>query len=193
LADAGQTSDVPDAVSPMPDAPIQDLFGNCTYTYNIKENIRKGINRISLRTLGMVFDPLTIVYPPLIAGSFSIVKGSAGWILSTTSPAVGHDSWIRYGYPYLSGTGIYKQVFELPGEYTRLVLRFSQVSDTIDVSINGNSPTILNWHPMELDITDACNSKRNELTVRIVNTLDNILRMNNRPSGLIGEAYVDVY
>jgi hypothetical protein len=73
------------------------------------------------------------------------------------------------------------------------VLRFSQVSDTIDVSINGNSPTILNWHPMELDITDACNSKRNELTVRIVNTLDNILRMNNRPSGLIGEAYVDVY
>ena len=113
--------------------------------------------------------------------------------MSTTSPAVGHDSWTRYGYPYLSGTGIYKQVFELPGEYTRLVLRFSQVSDTIDVSINGNSPTILNWHPMELDITDACNSKRNELTVRIVNTLDNILRMNNRPSGLIGEAYVDVY
>lgn len=194
LVDAGQTIGVPDAVAPMPDAPvIQNLFGNSTYTYNIKENIRKGINRISLRTLGMVFDPLTIVYPPLIAGSFSIVKGSAGWILSTTSPTVGHDSWTRYGYPYLSGTGIYKQVFELPGEYTRLVLRFSQVSDTIDVSINGNSPTILNWHPMELDITDACNSKRNELTVRIVNTLDNILRMNNRPSGLIGEAYVDVY
>ena len=185
---------MPDATVPVQDiSVIQSLFGNSTYTYSIKEHIRKGINRISLRTLGMVFDPLTIVYPPLIAGSFSIVKGSAGWILSTTSPVVGHDSWTRYGYPYLSGTGIYKQVFELPGEYTRLVLRFSQVSDTIDVSVNGNSPTILNWHPMELDITDACNSKRNELTVRIVNTLDNILRMNNRPSGLIGEAYVDVY
>jgi hypothetical protein len=192
--DADQTNGAPDPAITLQNVPvIQSLFGNSTYTYDIKEHLRKGINRISLRTLGMVFDPLTIVYPPLIAGSFSIVKGSAGWILSTTTPAVGHDSWTRYGYPYLSGTGIYKQVFELPGEYTRLVLRFSQVSDSIDVSVNGNSPTILNWHPMELDITDMCNSKRNELTVRIVNTLDNILRMNNRPSGLIGEAYVDVY
>lgn len=172
---------------------LRSLFGTSTFTYPIKEHIRKGINRISLRTLGMVFDPLTIVYPPLLAGSFSIVKGSAGWILSTASPVVGHDSWTRYGYPYLSGTGIYKQVFELPGEYKRLVLRFSQVSDTIDVSVNGKPPIILNWHPMELDITDACDSKRNELTVRIVNTLDNVLRMNNRPSGLTGEAYVDVY
>jgi Glycosyl hydrolases family 2, sugar binding domain. len=188
--DAGQA----DAAIPLHDATVmQSLFGTNTFSYNIKEHIRKGINRISLRTLGMVFDPLTIVYPPLIAGSFSIVKGSAGWILSTTSPAVGHDSWTRYGYPYLSGTGIYKQVFELPGEYKRLVLRFSQVSDTIDVSVNGKPGSVLNWHPMELDITDACDSKRNELTVRIVNTLDNVLRMNNRPSGLIGEAYVDVY
>ena len=192
--DANQVNGAPDTVIPGHDVTVlKGLFGNSTFTYNIKEHIRKGINRISLRTLGMVFDPLTIVYPPLIAGSFSIVKGSAGWILSTTSPAVGHDSWTRYGYPYLSGTGIYKQVFELPGEYTRLVLRFSQVSDTIDVSVNDKSSTILNWHPMELDITEACDSKRNELTVRIVNTLDNVLRMNNRPSGLIGEAYVDVY
>lgn len=181
------------AVLPPDATALDGLFGPTTYSYNIKEHVRKGINRISLRTLGMVFDPLTVVYPPLVAGTFSIVKGSAGWILSTSAPAAGHDSWTKYGYPYLSGTGIYKQVFELPGEYTRLVLRFSQVSDAIEVSVNDKPSTLLHWHPMELDITEACDSKRNELTVKIVNTLDNILRMNNRPSGLIGEAYVDVY
>lgn len=189
----GASSPVSAPALPPGAAVLDGLFGPSTYSYNIKEHVRKGINRISLRTLGMVFDPLTVVYPPLVAGTFSIVKGSAGWILSTSAPIAGHDSWTKYGYPYLSGTGIYKQVFELPGEYTRLILRFSQVSDAIEVSVNDKPPTVLHWHPMELDITESCDSKRNELTVRIVNTLDNILRMNNRPSGLIGEAYVDVY
>jgi hypothetical protein len=140
-----------------------------------------------------VFDPLTIIYPPVIAGTFSIVKGSSGWILTNTPLAAGHDSWTKYGYPYLSGAGVYKQVFELPGEYNRLVLRFSQVSDSIGVTVNGKELGILNWHPMEVDITDVCETRRNELSVRVVNTIDNILRMNGRPSGLMGEVYVDVY
>jgi hypothetical protein len=46
---------------------------------------------------------------------------------------------------------------------------------------------------MEIDITELCGSKRNELAVSVVNTIDNLLRMNNRPSGLIGEVYLDVY
>jgi hypothetical protein len=136
---------------------------------------------------------LAIVYPPLLAGSFSIIKGATGWILSNSYPTVSHDSWTKYGYPYLSGTGIYKQVFELPGEYNRLILRFSKVSDSIDVAINGKPLGILNWHPMEIDITDVCETRRNELTVKVVNTIDNILRMNGRASGLLGEVYVDVY
>jgi len=182
------------AVDPLHSTPIiRSLFGESTFVYNIKDHIRKGINRISLRTLGLVFDPLTIAYPPLIAGTFSIIKGSTGWILSAASPVVGHDSWTKYGYPYLSGAGVYKQVFELPGEYNRLVLRFSQVSDSIDVAVNEKQLGILNWHPLEFDITDVCDTRRNELTVRIVNTIDNVLRMNGRASGLLGEVYVDVY
>jgi hypothetical protein len=44
-----------------------------------------------------------------------------------------------------------------------------------------------------MDVTEACSSKRNELAVTVVNTIDNVIRMNGRPSGLIGEAYLDVY
>jgi hypothetical protein len=181
-------------VNGLPLSPVMaNLFGGNTFLYNLKDQIRKGINRVSYRTLGLVFVPLTIVYPPLIAGTFSIIKGSAGWIISSMPPVVGHDSWTKYGYPYLCGAGVYKQIFELPGEYSRLVLRFSQVSDTIDVAVNSQSLGTLNWHPMEIDITDICESRRNELKVRVVNTLDNILRMTSRPSGLLGEVFVDVY
>jgi hypothetical protein len=193
-ASGAASGDVSAAPDPLQSTPVvRDLFGANTYVYDINAHIRKGINRISLRTLGLVFDPLTIIYPPVIAGTFSIVKGSSGWILTNTPLAAGHDSWTKYGYPYLSGAGVYKQVFELPGEYNRLVLRFSQVSDSIGVTVNGKELGILNWHPMEVDITDVCETRRNELSVRVVNTIDNILRMNGRPSGLMGEVYVDVY
>jgi hypothetical protein len=182
------------ASNPLQSTPVMhDLFGANTYVYDIKDHLRKGVNRISLRTMGLVFDPPTIAYPPVIAGTFCIIKGASGWILSVASPVAGHDSWTKYGYPYLSGAGIYKQVFELPGEYNRLVLRFSQVSDSIDVTVNEKPLGILNWHPMEVDITDVCETRRNELSVRVVNTIDNVLRMNGRPSGLMGEVYVDVY
>ncbi len=191
---SGETSRTPGEDGSRPLSPvINNLFGNNTFLYAIKDQIRKGINRISLRTLGLVFDPLSIVYPPVIAGTFSIIKGSAGWIVSGMTPVVGHDSWTKYGYPYLCGTGVFKQIFELPGEYNRLILRFSRVSDTIDVAVNDKQLGVLNWHPLEFDITDVCESRRNELSVRVVNTLDNILRMTSRPSGLLGEVFVDVY
>lgn len=173
--------------------PCLDLFTRNVLTFNIKDTIRKGLNRISLRTLGLVFDPVTIAYPPLIAGNFAIIKGSNGWVIDTAMPMVSHDSWTKYGFPYLSGCGTYKQVFEIPSDYNRLVLKFSQVSGTTSVSLNNARIATFNWHPMEIDITELCGSKRNELAVSVVNTIDNLLRMNNRPSGLIGEVYLDVY
>lgn len=173
--------------------PCLELFTKNVLTFNIKDTIRKGLNRISLRTLGLVFDPITIAYPPLIAGSFAIVKGSNGWVIDTSMPMVSHDSWTKYGFPYMSGCGTYKQVFEIPSDFNRLVLKFSQVSGSTSVSLNSVKLATFNWHPMEIDITDFCGSKRNELAVSVVNTIDNLLRMNNRPSGLIGEVYLDVY
>jgi hypothetical protein len=169
------------------------VFGDTTCTYDIREHLHKGPNRISFRTFGGTLDPLAIVYPPLIAGKFSIVKGPSGWILSSLPPYVGQDSWTKYGYPYLSGSGIYKQIFELPGEYNRLILRMSQVSGSVDVAVNNKQLGTLNWHPMEIDITEACDTKRNEIALRVVNTLDNVLRMNGRTSGIADEVYVDVY
>jgi hypothetical protein len=173
--------------------PCLDLFTKNVLTFTIKDSIRKGLNRISLRTLGLVFDPMTIAYPPLVAGNFVIIKGANGWVIDTAMPMMSHDSWTKYGFPYMSGCGTYKQVFEIPSDYTRLVLKFSQVSGSTSVSLNDKNLATFNWHPMEIDITEICESKRNELAVSVVNTIDNLIRMNNRPSGLIGEAYLDVY
>jgi hypothetical protein len=183
----------PAASVPHAITPCLELLSKNSLCFNLKDSVHKGINRISLRTLGLVFDPLTISYPPLIAGTFAIVKGSAGWVIDNTAPMAGHDSWTKYGYPYLSGCGTYKQVFEIPSDYNRLVLKFPQVSGTAHVMLNGKSLSVFNWQPMEIDVTEICESKRNELAVCITNTIDNVVRMNGRPSGLTGEVFLDVY
>lgn len=172
---------------------LRKIFGSNAMIYNLSNSLVKGFNRISIRTTGFVTDPKTILYPPLIFGDFTVSKGQNGWTIDKSSALVGHDSWTKYGYPYLSGTGVYRQSFEIPNDYKKLVLRFSQVSGTTSVCLNDKQLSLFNWHPMEIDITSVCEPKRNELVITVLNTLDNLLRMNGRPSGLTGEVYLDVY
>jgi hypothetical protein len=175
------------------DCCLEKLFGEKIFYYDVRKKIVKGLNRLSIRTAVGTAEPQALVYPPLIMGNFSIAKGPHGWTLDKPSGIVGHDSWTKYGYPYLSGRGCYNQTFEVPNDFDKLILRFSQVSGTVYVKVNNKDVGSLNWHPMEMDITQYCTSQRNELSVEVVNTVDNVLRLNGRASGLTGEVFIDVY
>ena len=175
------------------DGSLEKLFGEKISYYDIRKKLTKGVNRISVRTAASAVEPQTLVYPPLVMGNFSIAKGPGGWALDKQPAIVGHDSWTKYGYPFLTGRAAYSQTFEVPNDYDKLILRFSQTSGTVYVKINDADIGALHWHPMELDITSYCTSQRNVLTVEVVNTVDNVLRLNGRPSGLTGEVFIDVY
>jgi len=177
------------------EAPLINAAGEKNLRLDIRKKLLKGLNRVSIRTTGSALDPQTLIFPPLIIGSFSVSKGPHGLAIDTPAEGAlaGHESWVKHGYPYLSGRARYTQTFELPHDYDRLILRFSKVSGIVNVAINGESLGTLYWQPMELDITEYCKAQRNELSVEVVNTLDNVLRLSGRPSGLTGEVYVDVY
>lgn len=172
---------------------FETFCGRNTLKYSIREYLIRGFNRVSIRTPGHTVDPQAILYPPLIAGTFSIGKGPRGWTIDVPKSAVGYDSWTRHGFPYLSGTGAYIQKFEIPSNSDRIILKFSHASGVVNVVLNSVDIGTLIWQPMEIDITGKCDSKRNEIQVRVINTLDNILRLNGRPSGLLGEAHLDIY
>lgn len=179
--------------APPADESLLSLFGKSTITYPIKDFLVRGFNRISIRSTGLVTDPLAVHYPPLVLGDFLIVKGQNGWAIDRHSGIITHHSWTKHGYPYLCGRGVYRQSFEIPNDYKKLVLRLSSVSGTTDVKLNHKDLGIFNWQPMEIDITEVCEPKRNELEIGVVNSIDSILRMNGRASGLTGEVYLDVY
>jgi hypothetical protein len=131
--------------------------------------------------------------PPLLLGNFQVFKDKNGLTLDNAGGKVGYGSWTKYGYPYLSGKGIYRQTFEIPSEYEKIILRFSQVSGSIEIQLNDKNLGVFNWHPMEVDITSICGPKKNDLVISVLNTVDNVVRMNGRASGLIGEVFLDVY
>jgi hypothetical protein len=171
---------------------VRHLFGSNVTLYAVHTLLLKGLNRFAVRTSGLVIDPQTILYPPLLLGPFSIVRGQSGWVIEKNSMVVGIDSWTRYGYPYLSGAGVYRQMFEVPHQYSRLILRMTKVSGPVDITLNGKEVGKFLWQPIEADVTALCDNRRNELVVSVSNTVDNILRLNGRPSGILGDAYIDV-
>jgi len=175
------------------DARFSSFCGTATLKYDVREAVMKGLNRVSVRTIGLVDDPAAVMYPPVLAGLFSIKKSARGWTIDTPKTEATYGSWTKNGFPYMSGTGVYEQVFEVPTDYTRIILRLNQVSGTISVEINNTMLGIKNWQPIGYDITDLIEPRRNVLRIRVQNTFDNLLRMNGRASGLIGEAYLDVY
>ena len=172
-------------------API--LKGSNVSVYECRDSLKKGFNRVALHSTAFINEPFAVMYPLFIAGKFAIAKGQSGWVIDDTRQVAGINSWTRSGYPYFSGTGIYKQLFEVPSDYERLVLKMSHVSGIVSISLNGKDLGKFNWHPIEIDITDSCDQKRNELCIRITNTVDNVLRMNSAPSGILDEVYIDIF
>jgi hypothetical protein len=169
------------------------IFGDSLTLFEVGEKITKGLNHVSIRTVGSAMDPQTLVFPPFIVGDFSLVKGGYGLAIDKPGIMAGHDSWTKHGYPCMSGRARYTQVFEVPNDYEKLVLRFSNVSGTIYVKVNDADLGMFHWPPMELDVTKYCNIQRNTLTVEVVNTIDNVVRLSGKASGLRGEVYIDVY
>jgi len=124
---------------------------------------------------------------------YEIKKSSRGWTIDTPKTDASYGSWTKHGFPYLSGRGVYEQVFEVPTDYNQIILRFNQVSGSISPEINGKQLGLINWQPMAIDITSAIEPRRNVLRVTVDNTFDNLLRMNGRASGLVGEVFLDIY
>lgn len=177
----------------IPDIDLNQIFSDHSAIYNIASLLVNGNNRISIRTTSKNPSPQSMYLPPQLLGDFTIIKDKSGLILDKTPIVAGYGSWTRYGFPFLSGKGMYSQTFEVPNEYEKIILRFLQVSGSLQVRINGKNLGIINWHPFELDITAHCIPRRNEIEICVVNSADNVIRMSSQASGLIGEVYLDVY
>ena len=72
-------------------------------------------------------------------------------------------------------------------------MKLDEVSDLADVSINSQNAGVLAWDPLELDVTQHLRAGRNTLTIKVVNSMSNLIALEPLKSGLTGKVRIEVY
>jgi hypothetical protein len=149
----------------------------------MSEHVRAGRNvlavRLTLRdATGGLVDHVKVL------GSFALRDGKLSAPEATASPS----SWTEQGYPFFSGTGIYRTTFAVPADVldARPLLQIPMQDDVVAVELNGVDLGVRLWDPYIVDPADTLNTERNELVLRVANTPANLLNGVARPSGIAG-------
>lgn len=168
--------------------------------YYIKEMdisgmIHKGENVIAVETLSELFETPNLTDPVILTGNFRLCFKNKKPFLTGETGTVKKGSWTNHGYPYYSGTARYRKLFNVPADsaWKRTVLVMDDVADMAEVSVNGKEIAVLPWPPYEVDITEVLKKGRNEVVLKITNSLQNLLTGEKKHSGLLGNARIDFY
>lgn len=128
--------------------------------------------------------------PPKIRlmGSFSLDEAHA--CLLPPREFVQSGSWTDQGYPYYSGTAVYRQTASIPefARGQRVILRAESPADLVEFVVNGVIAELRLWPPFEVDITALVTPGPNDIELRVTNGSANMFLSEPKPSGLINGA-----
>lgn len=130
--------------------------------------------------------PHVLNAPPVLLGDFTCDPASRTLRRPVTTAKAG--SWTEFGYPFLSGTGVYTQTFRLSKDQMRgrLMVAVDALRDSVEIIVNGKTADVRLWQPWEADVTDLVHEGENDLTVKVTNSMVNFIEAQARPSGLMG-------
>jgi hypothetical protein len=123
-----------------------------------------------------------------IVGDFALEPaGEGAFAIGPKRTEMGLGDWTAEGYPFFSGTGVYRCEIDVPEAYAggRLVLEAGVGEDVLEVRVNGGEARVAPWHPYRIDLSDALRPGRNTIELRVTNTLINILEGVRLKSGLL--------
>lgn len=172
---------------PITSSPVRSKVDAQMQEVELTDAIRAGRNVLAVRLIlrdatGGIVDHVKLLGRFGVAGDDEHTKRMVA-SLDGGRPA----SWTEQGYPFFSGRGAYRTAFDLDAlEGQRLHLEVPMRDDVLEIEINGQPAGIRLWDPYVADITDFAREGRNDLTLRVSNTLANLLYGVSRPSGLAG-------
>lgn len=160
------------------EVPVRGYVKTGENTVAVKLTVNKRTNGIldHLKLIGnfALYDDNTIISAP---GSLTV------------------GDWTEQGLPYYSGTVNYSCKLNVPEEYLsgKLFLEADCGEDVIEVWTNGKMVKVLPWRPYVLDITIDLVPGENEVTLKVTNTLINILEKKKTRSGLLNSPRIVHY
>lgn len=132
-------------------------------------------------------DPVRVPARARLFGSFSLSERNS---LQQPPLMVHNGSWTDQGYPYYSGTAVYRQTIFVPNfaHGQRIILKVLSPADIVEYVINDVVAGIRSWAPYDIDITSLVKPGSNDVELRVTNSLANMILCEARPSGLINGA-----
>jgi hypothetical protein len=164
---------------------------------DVSQSIKRGDNHLTVTTAGILSEIPSLAYPPILVGAFSVERGEEedGWVVRAPKSTIATGDWSEQGFPFYSGIGIYSQQVEVPSSFAgeRLMLELEAVGDLAEVVINGKNVAVLAWEPYQADVTNYIRPGKNEITLKVANSLQNLLCLKPKPSGILGEVRIVPY
>jgi hypothetical protein len=177
--------------SPVTAAPVRSSVDSQMLSVDATDLVVKGRNLLGVR---LVVERATggIVDNVKLTGPFSLDNDAT---IRRPIDEIQPAPWTDHGYPFLSGTGVYRRSFELADSFagTRLFLDVPIRDDVLEVHVNGVSAGVRLWNPYVVDITELVRPGMNDLSISVTNTLANLLNGVSRPSGLIGAPTIEAH
>jgi hypothetical protein len=154
---------------------------------NIAPYVHEGSNSIAVRlVVGRRTDGILDLLK--LVGDFALEERSEGtFAIIPANKEIAAGDWTAQGYPFYSGTGIYRVEFDLPERYTggKLFLEADCGEDVLEVCVNGSKGMIAPWHPYRIDVSEFVRGGTNTLELCVTNTLINVLEGVRKASGLL--------
>ncbi len=161
--------------------------------YDLGGILKRGENRLEIRTMGSLFEPASITQPAYLIGNFVLNKRRDGsYTVAAPKGVVETGPWTEQGYPFYAGIGEYTQEIEVP-DFERAFIRFKRVGDLVEIVVNGKTAEVLAWEPFEAEVTKLLKPGRNEVALRVANAMSNLYDRSMRASGILGDVQIDLY
>jgi hypothetical protein len=122
-----------------------------------------------------------------IMGNFSLREAGNHYVIIQRGATINVGDWTKQGYPFYSGTGVYRAEVDVPKEYEGGAFFFEVEcgEDVLEVSWNGGPGRVAPWYPYRLDVSDCVRVGKNSLEIKVTNTLINILEGVQKVSGMM--------
>jgi hypothetical protein len=172
---------------PVTATPVRATFDSQMQSVDLTPHVRPGRNVLGVRLV--IEEPTGGIVDNLkLTGTFSLLGTvEAGYRIAAPVTDVDARAWTEQGYPFYSGTGVYRRAFELPESFAdhRWFLELPMRDDVLEVHVNGVPAGVRLWDPYVVELA-GIHAGTNELTISVTNTLANLLNAVARPSGLAG-------
>ncbi|MCE5251779.1 hypothetical protein LLG96_16340 [bacterium] len=141
---------------------------------DLSGHVIEGTNTIKATTDFLWDTEIENVY---IVGDFAVGKEEEGFPIITEKETLDAGSWVDQGYPFYSGSMIYKMEFELGSiESDRYEIDLSGAKgSTFFVVVNETEVGEISFPPYRGDITGALKQGVNTIEIEVISTLRNTL------------------